>query len=178
MKVAIVIESSLIVVLLVLVGYLYHRNTNSDRVSDKCLLGLSRADRNIFMGDLNEYAKQNINMCSKNGRVTDRDYAMYSFILAEKYGDPFAAQQFADCILLNDSLNKDSVWISIIFPYLKYAADTLLDDAPLSSYSAASGMAELCSGYANFMPVDSAKYLFYKRRAEQALRTFYKGPDN
>lgn len=172
MRKIVIFESIVIFILLILTGYLYQKSKLKNSTNCANIKELNNTDLYILSGCNEEYYKINNNIYCHDS-ISIRDYAIYSYIMAEKYNDPFAAQQFADCILMNESLNKNKAWISVVFPYLKYAADTLLQDAPLSSYSAAFEMAKLCSGYADFMPMDSAKYIYYKKKAAIALSAYY-----
>ena len=169
MKKVIIIESIVIILLVlwVILLSLSKRTISMHLTQEKT--ELSEIDLKIFQGDTVTYGLCNIQH-SRGDLITNRDYALYSYIMAEKHNDPFAAQQFADCVLQNDSLNKDTSWVRVIFPYLQFAADTFLCRSPVSSESAAYWMAQIYSGHFDLLPTDTAKYSIYLRKYKEAIR--------
>lgn len=169
MKKIVIIELIAIIALIVWIIVLYSGEKDVHKHSIQCRTELNDMDLKIFLGDTSEYSLCNI-LHAYGDSITDRDYAFYSFILAEKYNDPFSAQQFADCILQNDTLSKDTAWVRFIIPYLQFAADTFLSQAPVSSESATFWMAQIYSGYLDILPLDTAKASKYEWKYKDAVK--------
>lgn len=169
MKKIVIIELIAIIALIVWIIVLYSRGGDVHRHPIQYRTELNDMDLRIFLGDTSEYSLCNI-LHAYGDSISDRDYAFYSFVLAEKYNNPFSAQQFADCVLQNDKLGKDTAWVRFVIPYLQFAADTFLPQTPVSSESATFWMAQLYSGYLDILPLDTAKASIYERKYKDAVK--------
>lgn len=162
----IVIESVIIVILVVVIAIGYNIYKRS-QCNPQFITNMSDRDWEILMGNTDEYSKCNI--LYHTDSISVRDYTMYSFIFADKYKDPFAAEQLAERIFMDENLNKDTTLIKWVLPYLQYAADTLLVDGAMTTVCAAGLMSDIYNGYCNIVPVDKEKEELYRDKSIKAL---------
>ena len=124
-----------------------------------------KKDLKIMMGDANEYGLCNVSYAHDS--LSTRDYMLYSFIMADKYHDDFAAQQFADIIIHNIVL--DSSMTYFLLDYLFMAVDSNKPSHIISRSSAAFQLSEWYAGKnAYILPNDSIS-MYYDSIGKQEL---------
>ena len=140
----------MIVVLLIILFSKNDRYTPDNSTIANNKDDISNLDVAILLGDEKAYYRSHQMLDS--GKITVRDYIIYSLIMADKYGSHDAAYQLVNTIHLDydTCLDDDTSLVLFLIPYLNFVVDNA-DPLEYNTYSfAIFNLYDIYSGSGHF----------------------------